>query len=430
MIEKQSVVMFLTAAVMISFCAAPSSAGPPAKTAIPDFTQGGKTDGSHDWTLGPTGARGWIHAWKHTADARQILVTEVAKGSPADGVLDVKDVILGVGNKPFSEDARIQFARAVMRAEQEESRGVLQLVRWRAGQTANVEIKIPIMGTYSATAPYGCRKSARIFELGCESIAKKGLDNVSIPNSINALALLASGKPEYRSMLSDYAGLVSEYRLTSMATWHYGYAIMFLAEYVMATGDDSVMPGLKRLALESAHGQSLVGTWGHTFALPDGRVGGYGCMNSPGIPLAISMVLAREAGVDDPDLDLAIARAAAFLRWYVNKGAIPYGDHQPWPGHEDNGKCSMAAVLFDLLGDREAATFFAKMSTAGYDERERGHTGNFFNILWAMPGVSRCGPLATGASWREQAWYYDLARGWDGRFRYQGSPVGVEEHRI
>ena len=69
------------------------------------------------------------------------------------------------------------------------------------------------------------------------------------------------------------------------------------------------------------------------------------------------------------------------------------------------------------------------MSVAAYDERERGHTGNFFNILWAMPGVSRCGPLATGAYWREQAWYYDLARGWDGSFRYQGSPVGEEEHR-
>ena len=131
MIVKQSVVVFLAAAVMISFCAPPSSAGPPATRVIPDFTQGGKTDGSHDWTLGPTGARGWIYAWKHTADARQILITEVAKGSPADGVLDVNDVILGVGNKPFSDDARIQFARAVMRAEQEESRGVLQLVRWR-----------------------------------------------------------------------------------------------------------------------------------------------------------------------------------------------------------------------------------------------------------------------------------------------------------
>ena len=81
------------------------------------------------------------------------------------------------------------------------------------------------------------------------------------------------------------------------------------------------MPGLKRLALEAAHGQSGVGTWGHKFARPDGNLHGYGCMNSPGIPLAVAMVLAREAGVKDPALDKAITRAASFLRWYVNKGA-------------------------------------------------------------------------------------------------------------
>ena len=426
--KEWSFVTLVATAVLISSCAAPSSTAAPARKANPDFTQGGKTDGSHDWTLGPTGARGWIHSWKHTADARQILITEVAEGSPAAGVLEVDDVILGVGNKPFSGDARIQFARAVMRAEQEESRGVLQLVRWRAGRTENVEVRIPVMGTYSATAPYDCPKTLTVFERGCEAIARSGLKNVSIPNSMNALALLAGGKPAYRSLLSGYARKVADLQLKSMATWNYGYAMMFLAEYMMATGDDSLMPGLKRLALEAARGQSVVGTWGHGFALPDGRVGGYGCMNQPGISLAVAMVLAREAGVKDPDIDRAITRAAGFLRWYVNKGAIPYGDHHPWPGHEDNGKCSSAAVLFDLLGDREAATFYAKMSAAAYDERERGHTGNFFNILWAMPGVSRCGPLGTGAYWREVSWYYDLARGWDGTYRYPGSPNGEEEH--
>ena len=60
------------------------------------------------------------------------------------------------------------------------------------------------------------------------------------------------------------------------------------------------------------------------------------------------------------------------------------------------------------------------MTTAAYSERERGHTGNYFNVLWAMQGVARCGPLATGAYQREQSWYYDLARGWDTSWRYQG----------
>ncbi len=420
---------FIAAALMVTFIATAASAQRRSKQpANPDFTQGGKTDGSHDWTLGATGARGWIYAWKHTGEARQILITKIAKGSPADGVLQADDVILGVDGKPFDGDARKQFAAALTRSETEASGGILKVVRWRKGQSKNVELQVPVMGTYSATAPYDCPKSAKIFDDGCEAIARRGLRGVSIPNSINALALLASGKPQYRPLLSDYAKKVAGYKVGSMATWHYGYAITFLAEYVLATGDQSVMPGLKRLALEAAHGQSAVGTWGHRFALADGRVGGYGCMNSPGIPLTISIVLARGAGVKDPDLDEAIAKSTRFLRWYVDKGAIPYGDHAPWNGHEDNGKCGMATVLFDLLNDREAASYFAKMSTAAYDERERGHTGNFFNILWAMPAVSRCGPLATATYWREQSWYYDLARGNDGSFRYQGSPVGEEEH--
>lgn len=398
-------------------------------SSAPDFTQDGKTDGSRDWTLGPTGARGWIYAAKgQTVEARQILVTTVAKDSPADGILSKDDVILGVGDKPFDDDARIRFANAVTAAEQEKSGGALKLIRWRAGKTENVSIKLAVMGAYSATAPYECPKSKKVFELGCKAIAKKGLGNISIPTNLNALALLASGNPEYLPMLTGYAKTVAEYRAESMATWHYGYAISFLAEYVMATGDKSVLPGLKRMTMEAALGQSSVGTWGHKFAMPNGKLNGYGCMNAPGLTLAISMVLARQAGVSDPALDKAIAKAAGFLRWYVNKGAVPYGDHEPWPGHEDNGKCSMAAVLFDLLGDSEAAAFFAKMSIAAYDERERGHTGNFFNVLWALPGVARGGPLATGAYLKETAWYYDLARGWDGSFAYQGSPVGEEEH--
>ena len=79
-------------------------------------------------------------------------------------------------------------------------------------------------------------------------------------------------------------------------------------------------------------------------------------------------------------------------------------------------------MLFDLLGEREAAAFYSRMATAAYAERESGHTGNFFNILWALPGVSRCGPAATAAYLKETSWYYDLARGWDGRLEHVGFP--------
>ena len=215
------------------------------------------------------------------------------------------------------------------------------------------------------------------------------------------------------------------YRDKSMPTWRYSYVMIMLSEYVLATGDTSVMPGLERLAQEAVRGQSAVGSWGHGFARPDGRLGGYGMMNSPGLPMTIGLVLAREAGVKSPGVAEAIERSTRLLRFYTSKGAIPYGDHAPWiENHEDNGKCGMAAVLFQLLKEAEGAEFFSRMSVASHGpERDTGHTGNFFNILWAMPGVAPSGPAATGA-WMQEfgAWYFDLARRWDGAFPHQGPP--------
>ena len=251
-----------------------------------------------------------------------------------------------------------------------------------------------------------------------------------IIRSLNALALLASGKPEYVPIVRKEAQWASGFSVESMATWYYGYVTLFLAEYKMATGDASVMPGLRRLALEAANGQSMVGSWGHQFARPDGRLSGYGMMNSPGVPLTISLVMARAAGVHDPEVSLATERSARLLRFYVGKGCVPYGDHAPWmETHEDNGKCGMAAVLFNLMDDPQGAEFFAHMSLCSHGaERDCGHTGNYFNILWAMPSVALSGPHATGAWMKEFGeWYYDLSRQWDGGFDHLGPPEPDED---
>ncbi|MCF7837518.1 MAG: DUF6288 domain-containing protein, partial [Candidatus Marinimicrobia bacterium] len=417
--------------------------GAPKTMPNPDFTQGGKIpeDAKRDWNLGATGLRGWMYCDKmDTTDARQIAITKVAKGSPADGVVAVGDVILGVGGKPFSYDPRTEMGKALTLAESEAGQGKLSLTRWRAGSAAEVVVKLPVLGTYSATAPYDCPKSKRILEQGCKDLAKRMADPSyvnqpwylhPIPRSINALALLASGDPVYLPLVKQEAGRFANSPSAGMGSWTYGYVMMFLSEYKIATGDDSVMPGLTRIALEAARGQSAVGSWGHRIdARPDGRIYGYGMMNAPGVPLTSALVMARMAGVKDPAVDLAIDRSARLLRFYIGKGAIPYGDHNPWlENHEDNGKCGMAAVLFNLLGEAKGAEFFSRMSVAAHGpERDFGHCGNYFNVLWAMPGVSQSGPQATGA-WMSEfgTWYFDLARGADGSFLHQGPPELVPD---
>ena len=414
------------------------------KPAVPDLTQGGGKDDKHDWNLGPTGARGWIWARSlETTDSRQILVTKVDKGSPADGVIQPGDVILGVGGKPFADDARKAFGRAVTEAETRQGQGILKLIRWRGGKQQQVQIRLPVLGAYSDTAPFGCAKSQKILDAGCRRIAghmKGGIDG-----KINALALLASGKKEYAALVRDYAREVGPpdlklklHSTSGMAAWHWGYTNLFLTEYCLATGDKAVLPAIREYAVNIAKGQSGVGSWGHGMAWPDanegrihGSLGGYGALNQAGLVCHLSMVLAGKCGVRDTEVQEAVGRANRFFGFYIGKGAIPYGDHRPgWQMHDDNGKNSIAAVLFDLQGEGEGARFFSRMTVASYGERERGHTGNYFSFLWGPLGAARAGPAAAAAFLKEQRWYYDLARRWDGSFPYQGGAgMGGGEHK-
>lgn len=418
---KKFVLLLLTA---ITVQAAPN------QLPNPDFTKGESipAGAAHDWNLGPTGARGWMHSkGGENREAKQIFITKVAAGSPCDGVLAVGDVLLGVSGKPFVINPREEIGRAITAAEAKD--GKLAFTRWRSGKSEEVVVPLRVLGSYSATSPYDCAKSKAILDAGCEALAKRMEQpeyqkQNPISRSLNAMGLLASGDAKYLPLLKREAQWATAEN-NPKGTWWHSYTMVFLSEYVLATKDTSVLPGLRRMALEAARGQSAVGSWGHGYALPDGRLGGYGMMNSPGLVMTIGLVLARDAGVNEPDVTKAIDRSLRFLRFYIGKGPIPYGDHAPFMQvHEDNGKCGMAAVLFDQTGETQGAEFFAKMSTASHgSERDCGHTGNFFNITWAMPGVARVGSQAAGA-WMQEfgQWYFDFARGWDGSFSHQGGP--------
>jgi PDZ domain-containing secreted protein len=91
---------------------------------VPDLTKDAQTVNRKETNnLGATGLRGWIYTkaannldaaqGRTTLASRQILVTHVGAASPADGVMKVDDVIIGVDGKPFSDDARKSFALAI-----------------------------------------------------------------------------------------------------------------------------------------------------------------------------------------------------------------------------------------------------------------------------------------------------------------------------
>ena len=408
---------------------------PPVVKGILDFTKGDSLPekSSHDWTLGSIGARGWFQVSSHGAEgttehSRQILITKVdAKGAAAK-LLKKGDVILGVAGDRFKFDARVSFAKALGVAEAQEVSELTLLVHGDAGEKT---VKIPLkkFPAFSITAPFDCAKSAQLLKEGCDALVKRGLGRPGIDAHINGLALLATGDQAYLKEIKALADATVRRPLNEkmgLACWPFAFANIFLSEYYLATGDRSVLVEIRRLSGHLVKGQGPLGTWGHTFAdYEEDRLRGYGAVNAVGLPVAISLVLARECGQDVKGLDASIEQAASFFRRHVGIGAIPYGDGPPnlKYGHDDNGKNSVAAVFFSLLGDAASTRYYTRTALAAHGlDREQGHTGNFWNMFWSMPAVSLAGPQASGAWMHEFGWYYDLARDANYRFPYQGYP--------
>jgi len=77
--------------------------------------------------------------------------------------------------------------------------------------------------------------------------------------------------------------------------------------------------------------------------------------------------------------------------------------------------------MFSAIGNRPKETgFFARMATAGYANREYGHTGQGFSYLWSALGAGVGGPEAAAAFFRKASWHFDLVRRSDGSFTYDG----------
>ena len=342
----------------------------------------------------------------------------------------------GTGANPvnFSSDARKSLAYAIADAEAR-SPATLKLLRWRAGVTSTVTLTLQTMGAYSATAPYNCPKSTKIFQEGMQYIYNTNESPGRY--SFGAITLLANGDPAYRARAQSAAhGLIpSQERMDEMMSderddsgglpaWERGLTLIFLTEYYLATveagnPDAAVIPAIEAYTVNIAKNSSMFGTLGHGFAYknPDGSHNG---PLKDGYGVARPVELIGAGGLTNPEIDPAIERASRFFAYYSGKGTIPYGEHDPPArGHESNGKCGLGALLFNLQDDRvEESKFFSKMSTASINKRERGHTGSYFNYLWAPLGAAVGGEEAASAHFRRISWMLDLNRCWNGRFQY------------
>ncbi len=379
----------------------------------------------------------------------------------------------------FAWDVRKALAAAITEAEKKENGGKLVLNIWRpatqrveipldkvlrgaalkeamkrgekryelavkqpvTGEPMQVTVTLPVKGTYSTASPWESGKTKVIIDDAAQAIVRRGLfeqhprkgrvTKGGIPILLDALGLLATGEEKYLPVVQEYARAIAKQtegldimKGDKLSSWTGGYKNLFLAEYYLATKDQQVLPGLKALSTNLALGRSGVGTYSHGMAYVEiyglyGPPSAYGAMNQCSITCIMSLALAQKCGLKSKEIDDAVRIGTGFLRWYVDKGTIPYGDHEPKYYHENNGRNSQAAVLFDLVGDKPAAKYFVRQALASYNIREEGHTGHFFASQWGALGAGRGGPAAAQSFIRNMRWYTELERRPDGSSVFQ-----------
>jgi hypothetical protein len=384
----------------------------------------GAKKGAEPLLFGPTGITGEV-------SKNSIKVFSVQSGAPADGKLTKGDEIIGIGAAKF-KDVKRDMAAAIDVAETETAGGRMAL---QLKDNRTVEITLPVLGTYSATAPWNCPKTDKIITMTADALLKnlqsRKKKNEGSRLNPELLGLMATGEKKYIDAVGEMIKaqdwskpdqsvvdkcLSGEDERLYM-TWYWGYNLITLGEYYLLTGDKSVLPAIEIYALALAKGQDAGGLYGHRFASPTrfNRLPGYAQMNQPSLTCLMGMIMALRCGIQDPILKKAIQTTYAYVDSHVGQGGFPYGVHGPNSNFfNNNGTSGSAAICMALLNRLDGARYFSQVSATTYDGLEDGHGSSGFNALWTPLGANLSGPEVSQKFFKRSLWYHNLRRNFDG----------------
>lgn len=349
-----------------------------------------KDSATMTFPLGPIGAQ--ARAVAGTREAEVLVVAPEGPGAKS-GLL-VGDVITHVGGKRLKEfggDSSTggegpprMIGLALLDAQENEE--ALELQVDRDETKIELDLELPPLPAFEKDFPMGCARSGQLLENSADWLVRSQDDSGAFPggfysSAFSGLALLATGESRYVSRAKLTAEFF-DYQIQSSgvpdSNWHACASGIFLAEYMLATGDESPLASLRKCceALVQRVDQKT-GRLGHSGSdLPYGGKG------------------------------LVVTSAHAHLMWALaEKVGVPI-DEDAWKlsyrsVEESIGSNGAVGYNFSIPGgDNQSMPRTGAMATAlAVSERSKSHLRGMLNWISDTPEQLVHGHAQVSLSW-------------------------------
>jgi len=412
-------------------------------TVNPDFNWDHKLGGDDAvaggtyFNLGPTGIRA-------KPDGLQLEVKHVFANSPATGKIMVGDRIVGVNGKDFTIPFKFGYSLEIAKdgagplkniglavEEAEGGTGILTLKVKRGSSMTDVPVSIRKLGKFSNTYPFNCYKSDQLFTEICEHLAKtQGREwggGAGVLECIAGLTLLGSGNPKYAETIKKVARNVAKginpTEPGGLNNWSLTYSGIFLGEYYLATRDEEVLEGLRKVDEGLVFAQLDDGKFQH-----QKNWGGYdelGVMEALAVA-AWSMV--EKCGVPIAADKMELTRNRIFKNT-SSDGSMGYGGPLP-PGPSDTARTGAAVLAIEYsrrtADDDKYVLKGAKWLGDSWMWFHDCHGSEGVGMQWGALGAVRS-PESLRKILDSQIWYFNLWRSYEpGQFIVQPNSSGID----
>lgn len=405
-----------------------------------------KNGAVHDFPLGVLSATGRL-----VDGERAILVMHVGKDGAADrGGLAVGDRIVAInGQKPsaFSKSTdsgvdgpQTDLALALEQACADEPHR-LRLSVQRGDETIQLNIVVPASPAFAESFPNRCPKSDKYLAQIADHLAATqqpngrwqpgvGGDADVYTAAFCGLALLAADNETHLPAIRRAIDFIRKKSIASInpsdpktgpKNWQTASSAILLAEYQLATGDDTYFADLKKCCDLLASRVTENGTMGHHFQIPYSG-GGLVIIN---VQAHLAWALAEKC---DYVIDTAAwDRSFSEVRKSIDKrtGAIGYSSRATWSPDISARTGAMAAALAIRKQEPELVKQFSDALVAHQGRMRHAHAMSSIGLIYGFAGLKSADRESHQLVMQKWKPYLELCRTATGPAAYLGGKRNI-----